>query len=115
MGVCQAYSGLLIVNCGDALVRFSNGLLRSNLHRVISPPGEQAKVDRYSVVYFSRPEDQVLMKPLKGGVIPPSTEEFEDVTSEQWILNRVKHRIASNFKGSESWEISLGTDRGRIV
>lgn len=105
----------LIVNCGDALVRFSNGLLRSNLHRVISPPGEQAKVDRYSVVYFSRPEDQVLMKPLKGGVIPPSTEEFEDVTSEQWILNRVKHRIAYNFKGSESWEISLGTDRGRIV
>lgn len=48
--------GCAIVNLGDALVKFTGGILRSNLHRVVCPPGEQAKEVRYSLVYFSRPE-----------------------------------------------------------
>ncbi len=48
-----------IVKFGDAVVKFANGLLRSNIYGVISPPGEQAEHTRYSLVYFARPEDDV--------------------------------------------------------
>jgi len=48
--------GHCIINLGDALVKFTKGVLRSNIHRVVSPPGGQAGTTRYSLVYFSRAE-----------------------------------------------------------
>jgi isopenicillin N synthase-like dioxygenase len=48
--------GHAIINLGDAMVKFTNGLLRSNIHRVSAPPGEQADYNRFSLVYFNRPE-----------------------------------------------------------
>ncbi|KAF3035683.1 hypothetical protein E8E12_005279 [Didymella heteroderae] len=36
--------GHCIVNLGDALVKFSSGKLRSNVHRVVAPPGRQGEV-----------------------------------------------------------------------
>lgn len=40
--------GCAIINIGDSLVELSGGILRSSLHRVASPPGEQAKEVRQS-------------------------------------------------------------------
>ena len=85
-------SGHCIVNLGDAMVKFTNGLLRSNIHRVISPPGEQAKETRYSLVYFSRPEDDVILKRLNGGDIIPTlkeNEKEEEMNSKDWITLQV--------------------------
>ena len=65
-----------IINLGDSLVKFSAGAVRSNIHRVVAPPGEQGEVrvagqqggvvprPRYSIVYFARPELDVVLKPL---------------------------------------------------
>jgi isopenicillin N synthase-like dioxygenase len=68
--------GHCVVNLGDAMVKFTNGLLRSNLHRVVAPPGEQAACTRYALVYFARPGDEVPLKRVEGGssVIPPLEE-----------------------------------------
>lgn len=57
-------SGCAMVNMGDAMVKFSDGIVRSNLHRVAYALGEQAMCDRYSLIYFSRPEDDVVIEPL---------------------------------------------------
>ena len=46
------------------MVKFSNGILKSAKHRVTAAPGEQGSVNRYSVVYFSRPADATIMEPL---------------------------------------------------
>ncbi|KAE8454670.1 hypothetical protein EG329_000293 [Mollisiaceae sp. DMI_Dod_QoI] len=81
-------SGHCIVNLGDAMVKFTNGLLRSNIHRVVSPPGEQAKETRYSLVYFSRPEDEVVLKRLEGSDVIPELKEGEKdegMNSKDWI------------------------------
>ncbi|KAJ4355552.1 uncharacterized protein N0V89_003570 [Didymosphaeria variabile] len=59
--------GHCIVNLGDALVKFSGGRLRSNIHRVVPPPGEQGKCERYSLVYFCRPGDDVVLRALVEG------------------------------------------------
>lgn len=80
--------GHCIVNLGDAMVKFTNGLLRSNIHRVVSPPGEQAKETRYSLVYFSRPEDEVILKRLEGSNVIPELEgeeEEEQTNSREWV------------------------------
>jgi isopenicillin N synthase-like dioxygenase len=59
--------GRASVNLGDAMVRFSAGLVGSNLHRVVSPPGRRAGLMRYSLVHMCRPEHDVVLKRLKGG------------------------------------------------
>lgn len=62
----QPQVGCAVVNMGDAMVEFSRGRLRSNLHRVGYAPGDQASFDRFSVAYFARPEDEVMMEALDG-------------------------------------------------
>ena len=57
--------GHAIINLGDSMVMFTNGELKSAKHRVVPAPGEQVSVDRYSVVYFVRPTNDVLMKPVE--------------------------------------------------
>ncbi|ORY12945.1 hypothetical protein BCR34DRAFT_586840 [Clohesyomyces aquaticus] len=94
--------GHCIVNLGDALVKFSNGKLRSNIHRVVAPPGEQGAVTRYSLVYFCRPEDEVRLKALvEGG----DEQEGEEVTAKEWILRRALGR-----RTQDGWEKSEGTE-----
>ena len=71
--------GCAIINLGDAMVQWSGGVLRSNIHRVATPPGQQAACERYSVAYFLRPEATASMRRLGGtGVIPPLGEGEED-------------------------------------
>lgn len=103
------------MNLGDALVRFSASILRSNIHRVVNPPGEQAGSDRMSLVYFSRPEDEILLKALtESEVIRRAREEQggkeeEDVTAKEWILRRaLQRRVGGDYGKSE------GTEGGRV-
>ncbi|KZT53852.1 Clavaminate synthase-like protein [Calocera cornea HHB12733] len=107
--------GCAIVNLGDAMVKFSAGLLRSNMHRVLNPPGKQAAETRYSLVYFSRPEDDVVMRRLQGGLVdlqPVSTEPEEGYTSKEWILRRGLGPKTAGFK-PENWIKSRGTEGAR--
>ncbi|KAF4592930.1 hypothetical protein EYR38_008636 [Pleurotus pulmonarius] len=52
--------GYAICNLGDAMAIFSGGILRSNIHRVCPPPGAQKHLERWSLVYFTRPGDSDL-------------------------------------------------------
>lgn len=106
--------GHCIVNLGDAMVKFTNGLLRSNIHRVVSPPGEQAKETRYSLVYFSRPEDEVLLKRLKGSDVIPELKEGateEQMSSKYWVklqamrLRKIDPRMSQDER-KRLWEES---------
>jgi isopenicillin N synthase-like dioxygenase len=83
--------GCAVVNLGDALVKFTAGILRSNVHRVVPPLPPQNLLDRHSLVFFSRPEDTVILRRLKGGLIdkqPAAETEEPEMTSEEWIWRR---------------------------
>lgn len=103
-----------IINLGDAMVKFTNGLLRSNIHRVISPPGAQSDSTRYSLVYFARPEDDVMLKRLEGSdQIPPLAdgEVEEDVKSKDWIIRRaLGKRPAVHGKDAFGFDRAMGTE-----
>lgn len=84
--------GSPVVNLGDALVKFTAGILRSNIHRVCPPPSPQDGLVRNSLVYFSRPEDEVVLRRLKGGLIDeqPATEDegMPEMTAQEWTWRR---------------------------
>lgn len=81
-----------IVNLGDAMVEWSAGIFRSNMHRVTFAPGEQGKVPRYSLAYLVRPDGDAPMKRLggEGSLIPESGEGEEDNTmsAKEWEVHR---------------------------
>lgn len=107
--------GHAIINLGDAMAKFTNGLLRSNIHRVVSPPGQQAESTRYSLVYFSRPENEVLMKRLEGSDKIPELAEGEgdeEINAKDWIIRRaLGHRHAINKEKALDFESFQGTER----
>jgi isopenicillin N synthase-like dioxygenase len=106
--------GCAIINLGDAMVKFSAGILRSNLHRVVAPPGRQADTVRYSLVYFSRPEHEVKMQRVRGGLVDEVASGQEDVdaaeSTREWLKRRHQGRKVQFFKGAESWEGAMGTE-----
>lgn len=104
----------VIINLGDAMVKFTNGLLRSNIHRVVAPPGEQADHIRYSLVYFNRPENEVMLKRLDGSeLIPPleKDEVEEEINSKDWIIRRaLGHRHELHGKEAYEYDRVRGTE-----
>ena len=85
--------GHCIVNLGDATSKFTNGLLKSSYHRVVNPPGAQSESVRMSLVYFSRPEDSALLKPLSGSDLIDAVQRVggegeKAMTAKDWILAR---------------------------
>jgi len=104
--------GHAIVNLGDAMVKLTGGLMKSNIHRVVTAPGLTEVVDRYSVVYFSRPENNVQMKSLMND---GKEEQYDNhvLTAQEWIKRRVKNFQTENYKNEETYEMSRGTEGHR--
>lgn len=93
----QPLPGHAIINLGDAMVVFTNGHLKSAKHRVVPAPGEQGKTVRYSLVYFVRPNDHVLLKPIEhfkmigpqvlvGGKL--QVEQDKVYNAAEWMIKR---------------------------
>ena len=67
-----------------------------------------------SLVYFARPEDEVLLKALGEsemvrGASERLGEEEEEVTAKEWILRRaLGRRVGGDYGKSE------GTEGGRV-
>ncbi|KAI0795423.1 Clavaminate synthase-like protein [Abortiporus biennis] len=116
--------GHAICNLGDAMAIFSGGILRSNLHRVVAPPGDQANFERWSLVYFSRPGDTVELRALtelspmiaEAVAKAPNPELYRPgSTASEWFSRRVKYQRLNNRTGPESWKASRGTEHKPAV
>jgi len=91
-------AGKAIINLGDAMVKFTNGALKSAKHRVVPSPGDQSGLDRYSVVYFVRPCDDSMMKPVGnfdtgthvkvGGKVSVGDDDNTVYTGGEWMKRR---------------------------
>ena len=111
--------GHAICNVGDALALFSGGLLRSNMHRVVAPPGNQAELERWSLVFFTRPGNSVPLRalvedsPIIAEAVKnaPADKHFETgVTAYEWFVRRIKNQRIKNRTGPETWMASRGTE-----
>ncbi|KAF8646252.1 hypothetical protein AX16_007309 [Volvariella volvacea WC 439] len=120
--------GHAICNVGDAVSLFSGGILKSNLHRVVPPPGLQGAYERWSLVYFTRPGNSVVLRALvdESPIIAEAVTKAQQAaesggenltnfetgsTAAEWFARRIKYQRISNRKGPETWMASRGTER----
>lgn len=83
--------GHVIVNLGLALQVLTNNVLNAGKHRVVTPPGEQGKHDRISVLISARPHEDTLMQSLKSPKIPLGGEPEGGavLTAKEWGIKQV--------------------------
>lgn len=90
--------GAAIVNVGDLLTRWTNGQLRSVLHRVVSPQGEGAQRPRYSATLFYEPRHEVViscLEPCQSATKPPL---YPPITAGERLAERRRETIRSGYE-----------------
>lgn len=80
----------ILVNIGDLLSFWTNGMLKSTVHRVTFSGGEE----RYSMAYFCHPLDEAKLDAVPSRVI----EDFGDKGSEE--LKSQRKRLGLTEDGS---------------
>ncbi|CAD6581603.1 MAG: hypothetical protein ASARMPREDX12_000606 [Alectoria sarmentosa] len=91
--------GCAVINLGDAMVQWSDGVLRSNVHRVATPSGLQAGFLRYSLAYLLRPEAGASMRRLGGGGVIPRLADGEgedSLCAQDWEKMRMAQIVAGS-------------------
>ncbi|KAH7303993.1 2og-Fe oxygenase family protein [Stachybotrys elegans] len=61
--------GSLTVNTCDALSFLTGGYVKSTVHRVSLPPKDQRHVDRLGLLYFARPQNDLVLKTIDSPVL----------------------------------------------
>ncbi|QLG71983.1 hypothetical protein HG535_0C03360 [Zygotorulaspora mrakii] len=89
-----------IVNIGDLMSYWTNGLLKSTIHRVKFSPGETRQSDRYSIVFFVHPENDSTLIPVPSKYIKQAAvlkHDSSSMTASQYLQKRLaetyQHRI----------------------
>lgn len=88
-------SAPLVVNIADQLSYWTGGLLRSTVHRVKFPPkAQETGQDRYSIVFFSHPNDETLLEPVPSERVRSITgrganKEKVPITAKQHLEKRL--------------------------
>ncbi|KAI9019255.1 hypothetical protein CLU79DRAFT_670496, partial [Phycomyces nitens] len=84
--------GAVLVNVGDLMEFWTNGLFKSTMHRVTFLP-EHNHLDRYSIPFFVHPEDGVLLTPIPSTIVPPAPKETEKkplITAGEHLRRRLE-------------------------
>lgn len=72
--------GTFVINLGDLMARWTNGLYNSNMHRVRN---NDAGRDRYSIPFFYSPRPDAVIEPLPGCVGAARPATFGACTTEE--------------------------------
>ncbi len=75
--VATPIEGTFVINLGDLMMRWTNGVYRSNFHRVNNNASGR---DRYSLPFFYSPRADALIAPVPSCVTPDHPRQFADCT-----------------------------------
>ncbi|KAK8914496.1 Gibberellin 20 oxidase 2 [Platanthera zijinensis] len=91
--------GGFIVNLGDMLERWSNGVFRSTLHRVVVDGRE-----RYSIAYFVEPSHECVVECLPSCTSEMNPPKYPAITCAQYLSQRYKdtHVDLSSYHGPQT-------------
>ncbi|HEX6103400.1 MAG TPA: 2-oxoglutarate and iron-dependent oxygenase domain-containing protein [Alphaproteobacteria bacterium] len=77
--------GSFVVNIGDMMERWTNGVFASTLHRVINSSGQ----DRYSLPFFFDPDFNADLTVLETCTGPGNPPKYPPTTGGQHLLDRI--------------------------
>ena len=80
----------LVVNVGDMLERYTNGVLRSTIHRVVNPPVEKMNTSRYSIPFFMHANPDMRLDALPQCITPENPKKYPDSTAEEFLMQRLR-------------------------
>ena len=84
--------GSFVVNAGDMLQRWSNGLLRSTPHRVINVSGKA----RYSCPFFFDPGVRTTVEPLQSCITSDRAAQYQSIVFEDFLRNELESGYKHN-------------------
>ena len=86
----------VLVNIGDLMHFWTNGFLKSTVHRVVFPQGESA--DRYSIAYFCHPLDRIEIEAVPSDIIRDRRiENREQGSKTVTAKGYLKKRLAETY------------------
>ncbi|MBS0199747.1 MAG: isopenicillin N synthase family oxygenase [Proteobacteria bacterium] len=81
----------IVVNIGDMLQRLTNHVYPSTTHRVVNPPGEQARKPRYSTPFFLHPNPDFLIEVLPSCVSTDNPSRYpQAITAQGYLEERLR-------------------------
>lgn len=106
-----------LINLGDAMVQWSCGVVRSNMHRVATAPGAQREVERLSVAYLLRPALETSMQRLRGETTVTEDEEEEFISAKDWERMRAAQIVKGENKPASigGKKVSMMVARGEVL
>ena len=87
----------ILVNIGDLMSYWTNGLLRSTVHRVIFPKDTRAGQDRYSLVYFCHPKDDAELVAVPSPIVRQHREKTGQAAEDEGL-----HRYGGGMEGKRA-------------
>lgn len=91
----------ILVNIGDLLSFWTNGLLKSTVHRVIFPNPEEypeTGADRYSIAYFCHPEDDAKLIEVPSDVVKDKSAAHNGVPDKLLTArDHLNSRLAATY------------------
>lgn len=93
----KPHPGSITVNIADVLQFWTNGYLKSSIHRVVVPPADQADQDRLGLLYFLRPSHDLDLatvdSPLLRRLGLKVDNEANNIKAVDWVRARVKGNL----------------------
>ncbi|KAF9898785.1 hypothetical protein BX616_003617, partial [Lobosporangium transversale] len=91
--------GAILVNIGDHLQMWTNGLLKSTKHRVTYDPQQHYR-SRYSIACFMNANDDIRLDPIPSPLITQEMraeaveyEEGRNMTAAEYVSWRIKRSL----------------------
>ena len=78
-----------VCNIGDLMMRWSNDRWVSTLHRVAVPPPDAVPSDRISLVFFTNPNPDAMIKCIDECVEPGQTPKYPPITGADHYLGKL--------------------------
>lgn len=90
----------ILVNIGDLLSHWTNGLLKSTVHRVIFPKKGDGGEDRMSIAYFCHPLDDEELSEIPSEVVAAQRRKMNGSAPDEKVLTAKGHldsRLAATY------------------
>ena len=82
----EPFDDMIVVNFGDAFEYWSNGFIKSTVHRVTMPVNNLTNDnERFSIVFFCHPNNSTLLTPIPSNII--LNHKFEKDEHSKHALN----------------------------